>query len=108
MTYDDRLAQAEERLTELAARSDADNVVLQVIVGQMAAERTDWRDYLERLRMIAEANLRNTTYDGGGAEANLEVARVQLFGRQHIEKMFAVIHNALLGTEKEREGPPQS
>ena len=38
-----RLAQTEERLTELAARSDADNVVLQVIVGQMAAERTDWR-----------------------------------------------------------------
>ena len=97
MTYDDRLAHAERRLaqteellTELEARSDADNVVLQVIVGQMAAERTDWRDYLERLRVIAEANLRNTTYDGGGAEANLEVARVQLFGRQRIEKMFAV------------------
>ena len=55
----------------------------------MAAERTDWRDYLERLRVIAEANLRNTTYDGGG-RGQSDLPRFQLFGRQRIEKMFAV------------------
>jgi hypothetical protein len=55
---DDRLAQIKERLIEVAARSDADNVVLQVIVGQLAAARPDWRDYLDTLRMIAEAGIR--------------------------------------------------
>jgi hypothetical protein len=101
----DRLAQIEDRLVELMARSDADNVMLQAIAGPIAANTPDWRDGLDTIRMTAEAALRNTTYEGGGPKAMLEAARLQLFGRQYIETTFSVIRNSLLAAEKPLKEP---
>jgi hypothetical protein len=104
---DDRLAKIEKRLTEQLARSDADSAVLQIVICRLASDRRDWRDYLETLRITAEASFRNTSYCHCG---EFEAARHQLLGRQHIEETFSVIRNALLAAEKplkEPQSPPQ-
>ena len=99
---DDRLTKIETRLIEQLARSDADSAVLQIVVCRLASERPDWRDYLETLRMTAEATLRDKSHCHCG---ELEAARHQLLGRQHIEETFSVIRNALLAAEKPLKEP---
>ncbi len=91
----DRLAQIEKRLVKLAACNDAHAAVLQIIVGRMAMMTLDWRDELDGLRMAAEAGFWNTN----DHTSLLDAARLQLLGRQHIEEMFSVVHNALLACE---------
>jgi hypothetical protein len=100
-------AEIEDRLTELMARSDAQNVILHALAVQFAANALDWRDGLDTIRMTAEAALHNTSYEGVSPKAMLEAAKLQLFGRQHIEETFEAVRKALLAAETPPDEPRQ-
>ena len=88
-------------IEKLMARSDAQDAILQAVVGRAALLFEDWRDALDTMRVVAEVGIQEST-NGLPLE---QAGRLQKMSFDHIEDVFAPLHKALLTREIDQGEP---
>lgn len=83
------------------ARSEAQDAILQAVAAQVAVLFEDWRDALDTMRVVAELGIRESI-NGLPLE---QAGRLQKMSLDHIEDLFAPLHEALLAREIDQGKP---
>jgi len=91
---DDRGAQ--NKLNQLISITLAQDAIVLTLVGRLAIGSGDWREFLEGIRLMAEAHVKNFVWDGSVEEGKI----IHSLALEHFQSSFDSLHRALVESEK--------